>query len=513
MPNPITATIALEMQFAGTAGAWTNVWPDVRLQSSLTAAYGISGGGPLDRVAGTGQMAFTLDNSQANSAGLLGYYAPGHANARSGFELGIAARLKITYGGTAYYKFVGTVEDITPAFGQYRSRETAVTVVDWMDEAAKQSVRLLATQTNKRADQLITTIVAAMTKQPTATAYGTGVDTFPYSLDNSRDEQFSPMTEFSRICRSELGYLFIKGDTSSGGKLTFQERHARPKAGSALSTFSDTMVALSASRARGRIYNRIKVTVHPRVVDVAATTVLYALSGTPLVGAGQTIEILGQYRDPAQRAIRVGGTAMVAPVATTDYLMNSVSDGSGSNLTANFTVTATYGGNGVLYSIANGGATAGYVTFLQARGKGVYDYAPLTAEASDSASKTAYGENVLALDMPMQTDVLVGQDAANYLNLTWKDPHSLIDTVEFNGNRSDAHMTAGLAREPGDRVAIAETATGINHDYYLQAEQLRVSAGGIIDFGWTVTPTDAFQAWILGVVTASELGQTTTLGY
>lgn len=49
------------------------------------------------------------------------------------------------------------------------------------------------------------------------------------------------------------------------------------------------------------------------------------------------------------------------PVATTDYIMNAAADGSGADLTANFTVLATYGTDSVDYEIKNNGVTQGYI--------------------------------------------------------------------------------------------------------------------------------------------------------
>ena len=80
-----SAAVKVEMKLAGVDGVYTDVSADVL--SDLTATYGISGGGPTDRVASTGSMQFQLNNSASNSAGLVGYYSLGHANARSGFDL------------------------------------------------------------------------------------------------------------------------------------------------------------------------------------------------------------------------------------------------------------------------------------------------------------------------------------------------------------------------------------------------------------------------------------------
>jgi hypothetical protein len=492
---------------------WTDVTEDTRATTPIVASYGIDGAGPTDRVASTGTLNFALDNSEHNSAGLLGYYAPGHSNCRTGFEVGCPARLRVVYQAVTYYKFVGTLETIDPDSGQYLKRSAQCQAVDWLDEAAKQKIRLLPTQTDQRGDELIATIIAAMAKQPIDTDLASGDSVFPYSLDNSHDEKSSPMSEFQRIAMSEMGYLFLRGDTTAGGLLTFQARSTRNSLLTSQVTIDNEMTGLRVGRKRAEVWNRVRVTTHPRRIDAAATTVLFALTGTPKVEGRQTVTLLGQYRDPNQISLRCGGMDMVTPAATTDYTMNAEAGGGGANLTANFTVTASYGGNGVQLVITNNGTTAGYVTKMQCRGRGVYDDAPIVLEASDSGSQTTYGENVLSIDMPMQSDALVGQAAADYLISALAAPLSAIESMDFTGHTSDDLMEAGLAREPGDRVTIIETATGVSGDYLIQNVHVSIAAGGVFRFKWGVTPAAPYAMWLLGVAGVSELGETTILGY
>src|SRR3989304_4711198 len=143
-------TYALEMKLAGAAGAGTAVTADLRLNPNAVFAYGIGGNSPTGRMASTGSFTFGMDNSEGNSAGLVGYYSPGHANVRSGFELGIKVRLSLTRAGTTYYKFVGRLVGITPVPGAKGPRITLCSAVDWMDEAARYKLQGIATQTVKR---------------------------------------------------------------------------------------------------------------------------------------------------------------------------------------------------------------------------------------------------------------------------------------------------------------------------------------------------------------------------
>jgi len=509
----VSASVNPQCQFSGSLGTWTSVVADWRRSVPGRLVYGIQGDSPTDRIAQTGVLEVALDNSQGNSVGRLGYYAPDSSSPRAGFETGTPIRQAITYSGSTFYKFVGRIDSIEPLGGKYAERHTRVTATDFFEEMAKFRLRLLDVQVNKRADENIATVVGAMTIKPSASSLAIGQDTFPTSLDTAKDETTSAYSERAKSVMSELGYCYIVGDTATGGVLTFDDRHTRPKTTTTSASVNDTMVGIRAERARAGIFNRVKVTSHPREVS-SASQILYTLQSKPLVQAGASLIMTGMYTDPDQRGIaRVGGASMITPTSPCDYQMNAASAGDSTCMATGFTVSTSYGGNSVRYSIYNGNSTPGYVTKLQARGIGIYDREPTVSEQSDATSIAAYGEAVLELDMPYQGSVLVSDDAAHYLLSTLKDPLTHLSQVEFIGNRSDALMKAGLQTEPGDRVRIQETATGINKDYFVNGCEIDLPEDGTIHFLWTVAPAATTQYWILGVAGFSELDTTTRLGY
>lgn len=742
----VSASVAFQMQFSGSAGAWQDVTSDVRRQVPARVVYGIQGDGPRDRLAQTGTMSFGLDNSEGNSVKKLGYYATDHASARSGFDLGIGARLSITYAGSTFYKFVGKLDAAEPLPGKRGDRYTTCTATDWFEEAAKYKLRLLDVQTNKRADENIVTVINSMTNKPSASSLAAGQDIFPTSLDTAKDETTTAYSEISKNVMSELGYGYISGavatgpllssvsptaywrmdeasgsrasmvggytltertgstfgvvglrdtaacftrsasnclsitasqlmptqyqsfavncwakpttteavnrifrcgsalagaanymwildyaaasqfivhlsngiayasasvvtagasgiwhhvvawydtaasavylqvnngttasaaaasgvnqgitspslwaganpglqnyaglldeafivvgdtldateraalynsgygltyeqafvENSPGGLLTFEDRHTRPKTTTVSASLSDTMIGMAPKRERGGIYNRVKVTTHPRELS-SGSVILYSLQSKPLVQPGASLILSGMYTDPDQRGVaRVGGASMIAPVSPCDYQMNGASDGTGACLDGGFTVSPSYGGNTVQYSVYNGGTVPAYVTRLQARGVGIYDREPTVSEKTDTSSIAAYGEAVLELDLPYQGSVLVGDDAANYLLSTQKVPTTRLPQVEFIGNKSDELMRAGLQTEPGDRVKIIETATGLNKEYFVNGCEIDLPADGTIHFVWTLAPADMTQYWILGITGQSELDTTARPGY
>ena len=481
-----TATLALEGQMSigwvvgevgssevGTttyieAGTFEDLTPDVIL-SSPKASYGIKGSGPMDRIAGTGTLKFTMDNSVLNSGGVLGYYTPGHANARTGWEIGKTIRLKASFGGTDYYKFRGTLISCSPSAGTHGRRIVDCTAVDWMDDAARSRIKNLDIATDRRSDQLVTTLVTdSVTKQPAATSFATGQSTFDYAFDNLSDAKTPVLRALADVVISELGFLYVKGDTTQGGTLRFEDRHTRPKAGAAAGDFDETMNSLEVSRSRGDLINRAYIIVHPRTVD-GSVTALYELTTTktnPSVPpGGESITLIAPFTEASINAYRVAGQSLVT---------------------------------------------------------GVRDTTQTILTASDSISERDFGEVDTRIDMKYESNAgEYGNEIAKWILNIYKDPRNVIKKMSIIGNSSDALMTQCLAREPGDKITLTEAMTGIASTggsgaelaFFINGVDFEILKGNICKATWTLAPAEQQSAWILQTLGASECGISTNLGF
>lgn len=527
---PITSKV--EVELLGRGNGWTAITPDVL--TPIRISYGIRGAGPADRTASSGSMTFTLNNSASNSDATLGYYSPGGPAARLGWTLGIRARASFYDPATALWhvRFVGAITSINPVPGISGPRTVQVVATDWIDEAARSTIAGITTQLNKRSDEIITLLVANVPRAPEGTSIATGRDTFAYAVDTARDDRPNPvLQEIARVTLSELGYFYVRGD----GTAVFEARSDRVST-SDDATFDNNMAGLSVSTSRDALVSRVQVITHPRTVDLT-TKVLYRLQSVTEIAPGATLDLVGGYTDPSNRASRIGGTSMIAPVATTDYLANSAANGSGTNLTASITVAATFASNSVRLTVTNSATVSAFVTLLQARGIGIYDYEQTVGEAEDVTLATDFGEHVAAIDMPYQSDVALGVDAARYLlslyssseigiwalgsagsselGLTTQLAYRVVTTV---GSVSIAPKTAALqtqilARDVGDRVALLETVTGLSSSFYIQAVDFEVRAPGVPFVTWTLAPGDTTTYWRLGDAGASGLSVTTRLSF
>lgn len=505
------ATVSFAIAVQLTVGVWTDITADVvaRPDSPVQAARGITSNGATDRVAQSGTLEFALRNDAHNSGMTRGWYSPNHASVRAGWTFGIPVRLQATYSAVTYTLWRGKLYEIKPDAGLYQTQLVHCVATDCMNDIASADAREVAAQVNQTEVQLLTTLLASLPaqSQPVATAFDAALDVYPYAFDT-----IGPGTPalglIQDIAMSGLGYVYPKGD----GTLRYENRHARALASSSFTVSDGTVMDVSVPTSLSKVWNRVRLTYHQKTIDAAATTVLFSATSIPLLAPGQVLTLWGSYVVQSNTLKLIGGTSQVVPiVATTDYLANAAQDGSGTDLTANVSVSTSAFASTVKFTITNNGTTPAYVTQLQVRGKGIYDNAPATAE---SYATQAYADRPLDVDLPYQNDGGVAQDLADYLRAQYQLLINQVDEVTIYGHCSPTLMVQALAREIGDLVTVSETMTGLASTVVaIQGITYVCASGQFLAVHWRTAPVAPVKNWILDDPVYSILGTTTYLGY
>jgi hypothetical protein len=512
-------SVTIEMMFDGVN--WTNVSADVI--GSLQVSYGILSNRPTDRIGSTGTLKFAMNNSERNSAKLIGYYSPGHANCRTGFAVGLQVRVNVKFEGDTRVKFYGRIapEGIQPEPGIKGSRLTAVEVHDFMEQMANYELDQQTVQPNIKLWEFIPIVCGMMAIKPTSYELNSTEDTFPFIFDDTEDGTVA-LTEVAKGVLSELGYVYLKFGSYTNEIMVVDGRKTRqaksipqiPKDPATLGklkletndyilletndkilmdesaavTLDNQMHALTVSPRT--LANLVTVSVFPRTRDAAATSVLWSNSSELTLAAGASTTITGTYRNPTG-----GGSAcgvdMVPPVATTDYTMFTATNGGGSDVTANLTVSAVFKTNKVTVTLTNTTAANGYINKLQVRGRGIYKYDASSQISQDATSIAAYGKNPLKINMNYNVDPVAAKIISDKLLSFYKDLGSTASEVYFHANRSRELMWAFLAFEPGTRINIVETLSAVNANYFINGVTYTISPGANrwgIDFGWYIKP-------------------------
>lgn len=164
-------------------------------------------------------------------------------------------------------------------------------------------------------------------------------------------------------------------------------------------------------------------------------------------------------------------------------------NGTGTELTGNFTVDITYGAAGAFVTVTNTGTVAGYLTTLKINGKIVETVSPVTDIQEDSDSIAAYDYSELTINQPYQQDFTSGREKAAAILDENRIPLVEINKITFNANRDEAHMMYFLETDIGDLVTIKEDQTEINGAYFIQGmgwDAQSGNDGAIVNAWWTV---------------------------
>lgn len=426
----------------------------------------------------------------------------------------------------SYEKFNGRIRTIAPEPGQKLSRRVRVIAQDAFSHLMESSVREIDLHVDASEATLIEAVLDALPDdaQPFARQIDEGVDVFPFAFDNVRGGVKAGGL-LKDLVQSSHGLVFMKGD----GTFVYKNRHSRATAQSVFTLADASMTALEVPSSLDNVYNRARVTIHPKTIDTEPNTILYAASGTPIkVGTGEEREHWGDYRDPDQTDRLIGGYFDGQPpsfVPGTDWAANTMPDGSGEDVTANVVVRVDAFASTAKFTIRNNHTTPIYLVnsagepLLQLRGKGVFDDGPQTFE---EFSEEGYGDRSVDVDMPYQDNPFIGQSAATYIQAQYKNLDKQLQAVGFFANRDATLLTQAFLRDPGDVVTISEAVTGVaSIDVAIQRVELELTpaagTSGVRCWArcrWGLAPSSGFpQWWELGTAGRGELGEATVLGF
>lgn len=452
----------------------------------------------------TGEYVVTTDADAPTSIS----FEPGLAGA-------VADDAAITLVRRNYPRFRGRLDSVSPSPGVFARRTVRCEAVDWMDDAARAKLSRLPVQVSKRADEIFSTLVSEVPFAPDATEVHQSPDTYAHALDNTQDESSTILGELQKLALSELAYIYPKAD----GTVVFESRTQRAKSSGVADTFQDvsSLSGFSQASSRDNVISRIQLVTHIRRVDTVTTTILFKLDNPFQVAPTSTGTVLGPYRDPSQQAARVGGTDMQTPVAGVDYIANSKQDGSGENLTSFVSLAVDFGGNGARIVITNTAPKPAWMTLLQLKGRGIYDYQNVVLEAEDAAAQANIG-NTVTIDMPYQDDPALGEEAAIWLLNLYQDFENMAQSATVFVPRTDEALADRvLTREISDRIGVVEQMTGFPATplevFFINSVSLTIDERDNLSVSWGLAPVDRQNYWTLEVPGRSELDSTTILGF
>lgn len=427
----------------------------------------------------------------------------------------------------------GWIETIQPEVNKYGKRTVKLTATGVMQfyKAAETKIKL---QENKRSDEVIAELIREVVVPPIfskawilgratnsklnqttwladTTAYSTldeGRVTLGMAADNwvirggATDEEkssFDVYRAIGDITAAEHGkFLFDRT-----GKALFWNRHKLLQGGSPVATFNDTMTELAYAYASlEQTKNEVIVVCHPRTISATADSVLWQLGdGIVRVEPGKTREVYVKYEDEGKN--RIGAK---------DVTVTDIEYESGSA-----TITVEANANGANIKMVNQSATEpALVKKCVLKGRKIVDLGEMEAKAVDQASIIDYGRRSLRINLPSIDELEQAQYIADFERDRRGQPRGEASalTVLSHGKNGGGHHTQQLALTLGDLIAIQETQTGHNKQYYIVGEAHELTMGATLwKTTWYLEPAPSSYPWKLGATGRSELNQATRLTY
>ena len=523
-----------------TADTWTDITSDVLLRDSKWD-HGSKTSHPLSRVASVGKLKMILRNDSAS--GTQYRYTPGHTNCLSGF--GVKAKVKVISYWRDYEKvvFVGWI----PTNGIQQSSApyidlVSVDVYDWMYFALHNQVSLQSIGIDKTLGEVGSDLAALVEAQPSRIDQFNYSETFPNTNDTVRDNT-TILGELNKATLSEMGYAYIKYELGGAldilaleGRLTRDglatvdyyplldteldylttetPAYLTDEDGNKLliderGTFAYLPDIIDYKVIHGAHYaNRVSGKAYPR--EVGTESVIFTLNEPIEIEAGETIDNLR-----VRYLVKDGYVAVSASdVSITDYAMNSQEDGLGSDLTADLTITPTFGSGDAQLELENTGASTGYITVIEISGLPIYIGDPITQQVDiPTDDGTYYGKIEMLLDQKYQVDPTRTLDQITLLAVRYSTRTNTIEQVTFCVNTDEALAGVYMFCDIGSKIPLKHTAFEIDETYIIQGIDIWMKGTATFcRFYLKASRFDTYQFWELAVEGSSELGTTTVLG-
>lgn len=415
-------------------------------------------------------------------------------------EPGRRIRIKATQTPTAYDLFNGYITRIVP--------DPVAQIAALECEDASRYLRdfhlNLALAEDKLSSDRVTAILDAVGIAGGDRDIATGQTTFPSPYWRNVDA----FTALAEIAYNELGgLLFVAPD----GKITFQDRHYRPKHALDATITRATGMVLEYERRDDQVYKNATLQAAGVVEGVPGSQIWSLFPLPEQIAAGATLELPINYATPAKDVI--------SPVSGTDYSATANQDGTGTDRTSDLSVVTfdDYGG-GAQWDIQNTGSSALWLQRAQIRGTPLQLPSHLsTVTRTASGSTSPFATSYVPAGFGLITDRVLLGSYAEYIVNRYKTPQPLL-RLTLQGATA-ALLTQMLSRQVSDRVKITDTGPAwvshVDDEFFIERVEHRMATDDetgqrLHETSWVMSNylTDQF-----GVLDTSKLDVDAVLGF
>lgn len=519
------------------ADTWLDITQDVLLRGSAWNK-GL-GRGPNDRTATVGQATILLRNDAEH--GLEGRYTPGHINCVPFFDVKCKVMIRSFWNDIEKGQWVGWIppNGIIQPQSDLKAQIVTVLAYDWWYFALSNPVTLQTVDTLQDFGQYGSSLAALLEAQPSRIDLSNYSEIFPTVYDSVR-ENTTVYAEIDKAAKTELGFAYIKYEAGSEKDvLMFEGRETRSEtelfdsfpslgmwvdeAGAQITTedgaeiivesataFTSLAGVMSYKHSRGPNFtNRVLGKTYPR--KILAPTVLFSLDQPFLLRANQTIDNLRVRFINADSNVH---NLSAKDCSITDYAMNTLEDGTGTDLTADLTITPTFGSADASLELENTGAVDGWVRVIEISGTPIYIADTVTQVVEIATADSEYYSKIeLTVDQRYQVDPLKTLDQISVIAARYNERRNEIEEITVCCNYSEALASLYMLCDIGSLIPLAYAKAGIAEDYFIQhIHTYMVKNLTFCQIKVKPASYDRYQYWMIGVPGRSEIGLTTILG-
>ncbi len=428
---------------------------------ALVATSGTAWNGALDEVYYWGRG---VTNSEAaehavgsfsNLAGLLGYWGfdedigltayDGTSRGNDATVLGGAARAAGICPVQSYAIFKGWIKEFhtSPMTGKRTAIVTAQDVVNRLDNTF---ITTSLFQNTNPASLFTAVMSLCGVSSFSADALPGDLIQFAYFRDANARTAVQDILNF--------GYYKLAQD--GAGTLTLRNRYFGILGLSVqtLSQFADFTLIQN----EDQLLNSVKIQASPRRTSATVNTVTW-LQQKLAIPASSSIGFWLTYVDPVAVTVPTPASSLTVPVASADFLCNAQSDGAGTDLTNQQSVTCTFYGEAAVCSMFNGTGNVAIVNKFQIRGFSAQQQPTISSVQDDGSSQAVYGKHQLAFADDLLWDKVFMDSYAQGLVLDRKEERPVLT---FN-RRNDWRTCLPL--DVGQLVSVVESLSGVNSQW------------------------------------------------
>lgn len=331
----------------------------------------------------------------------------------------------------------------------------------------------------------------------------TGNQTIPYVGDatkkRSSGEEFGTSLQgyLNDLSNAEMGGMLFWDARSS--KIRFLNRRYYLDNPIVQSTITKVMADTAPAVHGDIVLNDYKVSYEQRQVGTSNSTLWE--SGGMMLKAGSLRELTAYFKMPEDYPdAQIACTDLTAPVGGVDFIANTVSDGSGDDVTDTVGMIANSRARSAVIKLWTTHSNSVFLTTLQLRGTPLITHKRQSVRAMDADSigdydRQSHKHSIVMIDDPETIESYANQEVQRR-----KTPVTRVPSVKVLANHSST--VAGQVRDLniGDRVTIDLSNTWVGHsaDYIIIGEKHQILENQQHACMWILKPAAAIKGWILG---------------